>query len=138
MLALAFNTHERETLYIDDSKHFYHCPSRDGVPSNHSCDCFFNGTVPAPYPRDPGALASCNTYSVSDLLAVKSQLTRQALGISADERASSGLISSHEDESSVKELYKLAEATRRVWFFSEHMQHVIDYETEFVRIMSEI
>ena len=136
MLASAFNTHEHETLYIDDSKHFYHCPSADGAPSNHSWDLFFNGTVPRPYPQDPAALAACTTFSVGDLLTLKGQLTRQALGIKADERASSGLVSKHEDESSVKELYnKLAEATRRVWVFSEPMQRVIDYETEFVRTM---
>ena len=138
ILTIAFNTHERETLYIDDSKHFYHCPSTDGAPNNHSWDRFFNGTVPVPYPRDPAALGPCKTFSVGEALSLKGQLTRQALGINAGERASSGLISYHEDESSVKELYhKLAEATKRVWVFSEPMQHVIDYETDFVHTMKD-
>ena len=136
ILALAFNTHEHETLYIDDSKHFYPCPSADGAPSNHSWDRFFNGAVPTPYPRDAAAIAPCETFSVSDLLKLKGRLTRQALGISPEKRASSGLVSNHEDESSVEKLYyKLAEATRRVWVFSELMQRVIDYETEFVHII---
>ena len=80
MLALAFNTHEHETLYIDDSKHFYHCPSADGAPSNHSWDLFFNGTVPRPYPQDPAALVACNTFSVGDLLKVERPVDSPGIG----------------------------------------------------------
>ena len=127
--AVAYSTKKSDYLYLDDSRHSYHCTANDGA-SSHSWGIFFNGSEPKPFPSDPALLVSCSKLSTSDVLQKREELAHSALAVSPAE------LSGHEDDSDVKHLYMmLADATRKVWVFTEPMQQIIDYETEYIRIM---
>ena len=127
--AIAYSSKKVDVMYLDDSQHFYHCLANDRS-SNHSWRVFFDGAVPKPYPSDSALLNSCSSISTSDVLQRREELAHSMSGVPAD------VLSSQEDETSVKRLYAmLADATRKVWVFSEPMQRIVEYETEYVRMM---
>ena len=124
---VAFNTADTETLFFDDSHHFYHCSN-----TNHSWPVFFNGAVPVPYPEEEQVLETCTTVTTDDMFRKRLIVSRKAMGVDPDD------LSTREDAAPVKELYmKLADATRRVWVLSDVMQSIVKYETAYVHIMKE-
>ena len=124
---VAFNTGDNETLYFDDSHHFYHCSN-----TNHSWPLFFNGSAPAPYPEEHQVLDPCTIVTTQDMFQRRLAVSRKAIGVDPDD------LSTREDAAPVEELYKkLADATRRVWVLSDVMQSIVKYETAYVHIMKE-
>ena len=59
---VALNTEHNETLYFDNSHHFYHCSN-----TNHSWPLFFNGAVPVPHPEEKQVLETCTTVTTDDM-----------------------------------------------------------------------